>query len=158
MRLELTIRDESDPASSRKQELPLANGVTIGRGPESPVQFDGTRVSRQHLAFAYYGGALLLTDVSSTGTWINEQPMPKSVPVPVTPADEIRIPGYRLYAAVLDSEEFAATVIAKSAPKQPEPPPRRPAGPPWWRLDRRERWALFVVSASMALILYYRWL
>lgn len=161
MKLELVLREESNPAEARNYEFEL-NGtpVVLGRGPESPVPLEGTRISRQHLSFVVMQDTLTVTDVSSTGVWVNDQPVRKNTPVGLKPSDQIKIPGYTIVAAIKQppppapAAQAATQVISvPDALKQPA----APAGPAWWRLDGLEKWALLFIVASAMFLWFYRW-
>lgn len=87
----------------------------IGRGPESPVPLEGSKLSRNHAAFGVANGALTLTDLSSNGVWVNAQPIPKKTAVGLAGSEEIAIPGYRMRVRLL------------LPPSEPVPPPAPPA-------------------------------
>ena len=59
MTLELQVREDSSPAEARQYSLALngTGAVMLGRGPESPVPLEGTRISRQHVAFSIAAGS-----------------------------------------------------------------------------------------------------
>jgi predicted component of type VI protein secretion system len=148
--LELLLREDTNPAEARRYEFPL-NGepLVLGRGPESPVPLEGTRISRQHLAFAFTQGVVTVTDVSSTGVWVNDQAVPKNTPIGVEPVDQIRIPGY-LFAATAKRPASVAQATA-ALPIAAVPPE-----PAWWRLDGLELWAMLVFAVAVLFQIFYR--
>jgi predicted component of type VI protein secretion system len=151
--MELLVRADADAssASGGQHQIPLDGGaVVLGRGPESPVPLEDTRISRQHISFSVQEGRLCVTDISSSGVWINERPAPKRSAVPVEPFDEIRIPGYRISASVKGLEPAPTPAVAEAAPA-PKPP-----DPAWWKPDGRERWALYLLAATGVLFFLYR--
>ncbi len=170
MTLELSVQDDANPAGAHQYSLPLDGSggpVVLGRGPESPVPLEGTKISRQHVAFTIVAGRLTVTDISSTGVWVNERAMPKNSPVTVEPLDEIRLPGYRLFASVKGLEPSPVAPpppVARTDQFAVQPRPAlsaRPAAvappePAWWKPDARERWALFLLVATGLFILLYR--
>jgi predicted component of type VI protein secretion system len=74
----------------------LDGSLTLGRGPESPLLLDGAGISRGHFRLHREGEDVLLTDLSSNGTWVNNQRMARGEPYRLAPADAIKVPGFDL--------------------------------------------------------------
>ncbi|WP_005032213.1 FHA domain-containing protein [Holophaga foetida] len=54
--------------------VPLAEGLTVGRGPDNALRLDDGSVSSHHAVFRCLGGNWMLQDLGSTnGTWVNEE-------------------------------------------------------------------------------------
>ena len=52
--------------------VPLAEGLTVGRGPDNALCLEDASVSSRHAVFRHVGGRWLLQDLDSTnGTWVN---------------------------------------------------------------------------------------
>ena len=164
MTLELLVRKDSDAASAAVlHQFSLDAGAPIlGRGPDSAVPLDDTRISRQHVSFSAVEGRICVTDISSTGVWINDRQMPKRSPVPIEPIDEIRIPGYILSASVKGLEPApapAASLPVRAEPtEQPKPSTASPVGSAqaWWKPDTGERWTLYLLAAIGLFFLLYQ--
>jgi predicted component of type VI protein secretion system len=90
----ITARQESGAAASAR--YPLQDSVTLGRGPESPLLLDATGISREHFKLHLDGSTLLITDLSSNGTWLNTQKLQRGQPQPLTCHDEVKVPGFQI--------------------------------------------------------------
>jgi pSer/pThr/pTyr-binding forkhead associated (FHA) protein len=74
----------------------LDGAVTLGRGTEGPLLLDGNGISREHLRLHSEGDGILVTDLSSNGTWLNTTRLKRGEPRLLAPADAIRIPGFEI--------------------------------------------------------------
>ncbi len=167
MKLQIILSAEAAPELRQGYELDLEAGpVVLGRGPESPIQLEGTKLSRDHMAFHAIDGVLTLTDLSSNGVWLNGQPLPKKTPVLVGPLDEVRIAGYTMTARLLipppepprpepQRIEPRTAVVPLPIPPPVAPPLLAPA-PAWWKFDGIERWTLILAAVAILLIVLYR--
>ena len=160
MKLQIILSPETAPASRQGYEFDLAGGpVVLGRGPESPIQLEGTQLSREHLAFQLAEGALALTDLSSNGVWLNGQPLPKKTAVLCGAFDEVRIAGYTMTARLLTPpapQLPASTATTADIPAPAFSPPPVAPMPAWWRFDGVERWTVILAAVAIALVLLYR--
>jgi predicted component of type VI protein secretion system len=82
--------------SARQVRCPLQDRVAVGRGPECAVLIEGPAISREHLILEGGPDAVLITDVSANGCWINGSRIPKSRPLPVRDSDAVEVPGFEL--------------------------------------------------------------
>lgn len=160
MKLQIILSPEAAPAARVGYEFDFAGeAVVLGRGPESPIQLEGTQLSREHLAFQAAGDALTLTDLSSNGVWLNGQPLPKKTPILCGPFDEVRIAGYTMTARLLTPPAPELPVRVSKPIEIPEPsapPPFVAPAPAWWRFDGVERWTVILVAFAIAFVLLYR--
>jgi pSer/pThr/pTyr-binding forkhead associated (FHA) protein len=95
--------------SGKTQELDYALDETLvlGRSPASPVQFEGTLISREHVAFTYTNGQITLRDLSSNGTWCRGERIAKDSQFEVKHGDFIELPGYRVEIRIPGQEPVA---------------------------------------------------
>ncbi len=169
MKLQVILTSDAAPAARQGYDLDLTAGpVVLGRGPESPIQLEGTQLSREHLAFTAFDGQLALTDLSSNGVWLNGQPLPKKTAVQCGPFDEVRIAGYTMTARLLtpppppqpESPPQTQQRIARTddipAPVIPQPQPTLAPAPAWWKFDGLEKWTLILAAIAIALVALYR--
>jgi predicted component of type VI protein secretion system len=116
VKLQIQLQADGSPTAIQQFEIPFAGDtIVIGRGPESPLPLEGSKLSRNHAAFGVANGTLTLTDLSSNGVWVNAQPIPKKIAVGLAGSEEIAIPGYRMRVRLL------------LPPSDPVPPPAPPA-------------------------------
>jgi predicted component of type VI protein secretion system len=116
VKLQIQLQADGSPTAVQQFEIPFAGDtIVIGRGPESPLPLEGSKLSRNHAAFGVANGALTLTDLSSNGVWVNAQPIPKKIAVGLAGSEEIAIPGYRMRVRLVPP------------PSDPLPPPAPPA-------------------------------
>jgi predicted component of type VI protein secretion system len=95
--VELLISTRSlDSGELNSAQRELDGGVTLGRGPESLLPLDGTGISREHLRLHSESDRILVTDLSSNGTWLNGRRLTRGEAHPVTPSDTIKIPGFEI--------------------------------------------------------------
>jgi predicted component of type VI protein secretion system len=160
----LTFRSKID---GTVQELHCSeNGrVVLGRGPDSPVLLDGTGISRDHIAIQVENQDLLITDLSSNGTWINGERIAKGQQRRVRASDLIELPGYEVHFNLPLTNASAGGPAAAKPAIQPMPaiPKEKPRA-----LSRlsvilefarsftsMERFLAFVALASIALTVVY---
>lgn len=123
MKLQIQLQGEAAGAAAQQFEVALdGKPVVLGRGPDSPVPLEGSKLSRSHLAFDASSGQLSVTDLSSNGLWVNALAIPKKTAIPVSPADEITIPGYRIHVRLLETLPPAPPVVPTAPPVAPSPP------------------------------------
>lgn len=164
MKLQIILGSEANPAARQGYDFDLSAGpVVLGRGPESPIQLEGTQLSREHLAFTAVDGVLAVTDLSSNGVWLNGQALPKKTSVLCGPFDEVRIAGYVMTARLLTPPQpvpapEAPTRVSRTAdiPAPAVPPPQQVQGPAWWRFDGVEKWTVALVAVAILLVVLYR--
>ncbi len=165
MKLQIILSSETAPAARQGYDFELGGiPLVLGRGPESPIQLEGTQLSREHLAFTLVDGVLAVTDLSSNGVWVNGQPLPKRAPVLCGPFDEVRIAGYTMTARLLTPPPPSAPAplppgkVSRTAdiPAPPVPPAPFVPAPAWWRFDGAERWTVILIVAAIAFVLLYR--
>jgi pSer/pThr/pTyr-binding forkhead associated (FHA) protein len=66
--------------------------VVIGRQTGCDIVLADNQVSRRHLQISMQGGTITLTDLgSANGSFVNGQPLPPNVPVPLRPGDNFKI-------------------------------------------------------------------
>jgi predicted component of type VI protein secretion system len=125
MNILLSIRSTSDQ-SHREIPCTLDDPLVIGRGAEQGLLLDGPDLSREHLALGSDGTNVYVTDLSSNGTWLNGNKLPRSVKSKVRPEDSIEVPGYVLRFR-LDVPTSTQNVVALSSPSFQQPAPASPA-------------------------------
>jgi len=126
MQLDLLVA-RTHGGDPQRLTLSVTDRLVLGRDPASPVQFEGGNISREHLAFICRGSTLLVEDLSSNGTWLNDERLRKDEPRALESGDLIEVPGYRLEVSVSDTEQQAASsaqpaVGAVSAPEAKKSP------------------------------------
>jgi predicted component of type VI protein secretion system len=161
--------------------------IVLGRGPESPVPLDGPSISREHLAFEVRDGRVFVIDLSSNGSFLNRQRLPRGEAQRVVEEDEIGVPGYAIAfrlvtpppepapqpteppvppAPPAGKEKPVAPMGKEKPPEAPPPAPQRPAEktkivPPTPaaapRLSKLEWFALLLIAAALGVIAVY-WL
>ncbi len=117
MRLRVAVKTKAG-SSAQSYVLNLARPVALGRGPESLVSFDGDEVSREHVSFAISHGRLVVTDLSSNGSWLNRFRLNPNQPYLVNPGDLVEVPGYEIAVVELedDAPAGASSGFAKKLP------------------------------------------
>lgn len=98
---------------------PVNGRLVLGRGPDSAVPLEAPGISRDHLEVQVEDSALMLTDLSSNGTWINGVRMPQGRKCKVREDDFIELPGYEIHLQ-----------LAGGSAAAPAPAPAIPAVPP----------------------------
>ncbi|MCX6608337.1 MAG: FHA domain-containing protein [Acidobacteria bacterium] len=139
MKLEIEISIET-LATARHQvvRVPIAERLTLGRGPDSPVLLEGTQISREHLVIAAAGPQLSLCNLSANGTAINGAPIATGYWQPLGPGDLIQVPGYNL----------AFTLLGQATPSTPTPS-RVPT------LNSSEKTVLVLLAAALLITLTF---
>ena len=62
MKLQIQLQADGSPTAVQQFEIPFAGDtIVIGRGPESPLPLEGSKLSRNHAAFGVANGALTVT-------------------------------------------------------------------------------------------------
>jgi predicted component of type VI protein secretion system len=154
LEIRFLIRPKND-GPVREARCEFEDRVTIGRSPESPVQFDDPAgISRDHFALERNGRQLEIIDFSSNGTWVAGRRLPREQPCPIRAAEAIDVPGYRL--EIYFEAEAEAAPVAKTATAVGEPAPRRSwlyrfAG----SLSGFEKFLITAALGSLGLVLYY---
>jgi len=111
MPLTLTVRSVERTGTAPPPPLRLdRRGAVIGRAPGSDWTLVDERntVSSRHCEIGFRGGAYLLADTSTNGTWVNGRRL--SGPHPLNDGDLIRIGPYEVSASVV------AEATAEAAP------------------------------------------
>ncbi len=161
----LTFHSKIDGAV---QELrcPANERVVLGRGPDSPILLDGTGISRDHIAIQVEEENLFITDLSSNGTWINGERIPKGQRCRVRESDLIELPGYEVHfkPRITEAASAAGTVSAKPsvqampalAKERTQPQSRlRPISEFARSFTSMERFLALVAFTSLALSIVY---
>jgi predicted component of type VI protein secretion system len=148
----ISARSEKDGGLSSAQ-VNLTDALTLGRGPESPVQLEGTGISREHFRLHAEGAEVFVTDLSSNGTWLNLTRLTRGESRPLTPADTIRIPGFEIR---IQLRTAAAGLISQAAAG-----PNRNQGPFAFlkaapvSLSRTEKCVVVLAAANLFLLIAY---
>lgn len=130
MELQLVVSAEPD-GEPQAFHFPDFERVVLGRGPDSPVPLDGPSLSREHIRFELRDDVLVVTDISSNGSWLNGRALEAGLPRDLKEGDEVGVPGYRIRPRLVapEPEEPAAETEAVSVP-EPQPAPAPSAAPP----------------------------
>ena len=108
MTLEIEISIETlATAHHQVVRVPLADRITLGRGPDSPVLLEGPQISREHLVLAATGPQLSLCNLSANGTAINGAPIATGYWQPLGLGDIVQLPGYNLAFTLLGQSKPA---------------------------------------------------
>jgi hypothetical protein len=99
----LYLQDLSEPSRAPVGPLPLSQAFTIGRNETSDLTINQAVVSGVHCKLALRGGSLILTDLSSNGTFLNGVKVGKGKDVEVKVGDVVQIARPRGY-----DQDFAA--------------------------------------------------
>ena len=93
--MEIVFRVRSKTSGS-VEEFRLEEGGTavLGRGAESAVYLEGTELSREHVRIQVKSEAVLVTDLSSNGTWVDGQRLTRDRTVKIGGTNKIEFPGY----------------------------------------------------------------
>ena len=95
MEIILRVKSKAD-ASVQNVRHSLNGRMVLGRGTESAVPLEAPGISREHLAMEVEDSALMLTDLSSNGTWLNGARMPQRRKCRVRAGDVVELPGYEI--------------------------------------------------------------
>jgi predicted component of type VI protein secretion system len=142
--------------------------LVLGRGPDSPVLLNGTGISREHVRFRLDGQDILVTDLSSNGTWINGERLARGQQYRVAEGDFLEVPGHEIVLSLLQSLD---TGVPSPAVQDGAPPARaveasqpqqsknaRPSVPGLAllrSLTMLERFLILVALAAIVLLLSY---
>ena len=120
MEILLAVKSKADN-SVQSVKHQLDGRLLLGRGPDSPVQLDGTGISREHFAIDREDSGLFVTDLSTNGTWVNGTRIARSRKCKIAEQDSIEVPGYELRYRILNGsrEQAAETSAAKSGKAAP---------------------------------------
>jgi len=91
----LKVKSKADQVV-RSVRHPLNGRMILGRGPDSAVPLDAPGISREHLEVHVENSVLLLTDLSSNGTWLNGARMPQGRKCKTGEGDLVELPGYEI--------------------------------------------------------------
>lgn len=129
-------------AGGSVEEFKVADGGTavLGRGADSAVYLEGTELSRDHVRIQVQGGAVLVTDLSSNGTWVDGQRLTRDRTVKIGGANKIELPGYAIDivmpnapAPPREGTKSSMKTVADMLPGDTEavaaPPPKAPEKP-----------------------------
>jgi predicted component of type VI protein secretion system len=91
--------------------LPLADGLTIGRGPDAAVQLPDAAVSRLHAIVRRQGERWLISDCGSrNGTRVNDARLPAFVDHPLRDGDRVAVANQMLRVRLTPSADDDSTV------------------------------------------------
>jgi pSer/pThr/pTyr-binding forkhead associated (FHA) protein len=133
--------------------IDLGGGVTLGRGPESPLLLDAPGMSRDHLRLHLEEDELFVTDLSSNGTWLNSARLRRDKPELLTAADSIKIPGFEIRIELPNAPAQFSPMTA--------PEPERSRGPLAsvrtfaGSFSRLEKFLITLALASLFLVIAY---
>ncbi len=156
----LRVKSKADQAV-RSVRHPLNGTMILGRGPDSAVPLDAPGISREHLEVHVENCVLLLTDLSSNGTWLNGARMPQGRKCKAGEGDLVELPGYEIQV------QLAAAPLAQPGPRSvPESGPTAAPRPTSASAGKRsaslvasvsglEVFLLLVVLMSAALLIFY---
>jgi pSer/pThr/pTyr-binding forkhead associated (FHA) protein len=161
--MELLISAHShDNGAVNSAQCSLNGSLTLGRGPESPLLLDGSGISREHLRLDLEGGRILITDLSSNGTWVNAHRLTRGEPQPLTHSDEIKIPGFEIRIDLTNISTPEDRQILPPAPVVLQPAePARAGGPVEFlrvfgaSLSTVEKFLLALALSTLALVVLY---
>ena len=152
MELVISARSEKD-GDLTSARIDLNGGVTLGRGPESPLLLDAPGMSRDHLRLHLEEDELFVTDLSSNGTWLNSARLRRDKPELLTAADSIKIPGFEIRIELPNTPAKLSPTMA-AEPEQTRGPlasVRTFAG----SFSRLERFLTALALASLFLVIVY---
>lgn len=151
MELVISARSEKNGDLTTAQ-VNLETAVTLGRGPESPLVLDATGISREHLRLHSEGEGVLVTDLSSNGTWLNSARLKRDQPELLAAGDTIKIPGFAIRI------ELPNTPVKLSPPTPAEPAQTNGLASVRTLLgsfSRTEKFLTALALASLFLVLVY---
>lgn len=136
----------------------LDETVVLGRGPSSPVQLEGSLISREHFALTNSDGRIRIRDLSSNGTSFKNERLSRDSQVEIKDGDSIFVPGYRVEFRIPEQEPQEAPHPAPSGLVEEREPKW-----PWLKpvhdfLDSFSRLELFLSLAALCcfcLVLFY---
>lgn len=93
--MDIQFRVRSKTAGTAEEFMVTDGGTAVlGRGSDSAVYLEGTELSRDHCRIQVKGDAILVTDLSSNGTWVDGQRLTRDRTVRLTATNKIELPGY----------------------------------------------------------------
>jgi predicted component of type VI protein secretion system len=163
----VTVESKTDGAVQEARGA-AERGLTLGRGPDSPVALTGPGISREHVRFEANGDGLAIIDLSSNGTWVNSERLGRGEKRALKPQDQVEVPGYIIRVSVPGPVAVSAAGTAEVAAAAPAPVPPAPAQSKSAAsavLDRvrsfagsftgLERFLVFVAICSLAVLMAY---
>jgi predicted component of type VI protein secretion system len=160
----VSVRSKSD--SSAQNVTHSVNGrLFLGRSPDSAIPLDGPGISREHLAIDVEDSTVYVTDLSSNGTWLNGNRLPRNRKSRAAETDALEIPGYEIRIQLLPDapragDNPAPVVAAGPVPGLIAEVQHAPAAQPSARtiirsLTALEKLLVFVAVVSFCLLLLY---
>ena len=155
----LKVKSKADQ-SVKNVRQPVNGRLVLGRGPDSAVPLEAPGISRDHREVQVEDSALMMTDLSSNGTWINGARMPQGRKCKVREGDFIELPGYEIQLQLADAT--ADPAVPPAVP--PAPSSKVPAVPAASGVKTRssglsftglELFLLLVAFACLALLAVY---
>ena len=159
MEVELSIARAGE---SREETASCVIGgrVVFGRDLSSPVQLEGTGISREHFAVSSTDGRVYIEDLSTNGTWLNGQRLPKREQRILTKGDVVEVPGTRISVS-WEEQPQQSNVIAPSQPPVVAPAPAarwpwlNPIGAFLTSFSLLEKFAILSSLCSLLFVLLY---
>ena len=112
MEIIFKVKSKAD-ASVQNVRHSLNGRMVLGRGADSAVPLEAPGISREHLEVQVEGLALMLTDLSSNGTWLNGARVPRRRKCKVREGDLIELPGYEIQCQLAGATQPAAAVATR---------------------------------------------
>jgi predicted component of type VI protein secretion system len=121
----------------------LNERLIVGRTPNSPVQLEGSLISREHFVLTNIDGRITVRDLSSNGTWFKDERLSKDSQLEIKSGDSIVVPGYRVEIqpqeapslapseTVPQDEMVAGTIAPQGAPDRALPDTVAEPEPKW---------------------------
>ena len=155
----LKVKSKADQSVQNVRQ-PVNGRLVLGRGPDSAVPLEAPGISRDHLEVQVEDSALMLTDLSSNGTWINGARMPQGRKCKVRDGDFIELPGYEIQLQLAGAAAAPAVPPALSPARTSKVPvASAPAGARTPSLGASftglELFLLLVALACVALLTVY---
>jgi len=95
--VDIIVKVKSKADQSVQNIRHSVNGrMVLGRGPDCAVPLDTPGISREHLEVQVEDSALVLTDLSSNGSWLNGARMPQHRKCKARENDLVELPGYEI--------------------------------------------------------------
>ncbi len=110
----LKVKSKADQSVQNVRQ-PVNGRLVLGRGPDSAVPLEAPGISRDHLEVQVEDSELMLTDLSSNGTWINGARMPQGRKCKVREGDFIELPGYEIHLQLAGGSAAAPAPAAPAA-------------------------------------------
>jgi len=122
MNVRFVLPSAKDSPVSHERKLPLV----VGRSAEAKIRFSHETVSRKHCEIFEKDGGVFVRDLgSSNGTFVDGEPIPTLVPIPIPPGSTIRVAGFPMrieYEPITssgDDDETASVRVQRPAPAKP---------------------------------------